>query len=297
MILNLKKKGLLILLALLITCAGFAGAEIREGTCGDAVSWSFDDEGLLCISGEGEMTSFPWFGFSSEIRKVIIENGVTSITDYAFQYCDSLMEIILPETITKIGRYAFYSCKQLTSLDLPNFMTDLEDGAFCGCSALAELSLPEEGLTEINTDVFTGCSALTHLEIPERVLRIRSMPDGIETVNLPDSLLYFGSVFAGKKHLKSIRIPEKIESIEYNAFEYCGELSEVIFPEGLKQIGEYAFYRTEKLESVYLPASIIFIDKFAFEQGNLKTIKAEFRSYPVKWANDNGISVITILQD
>ena len=78
----------------------FASATtIDSGKCGDNLSWTLDDEGLLTISGSGEMTSHPWD--TSLVRQVLIEEGVTSIGNSAFEYCANIIKVTIPNSITK----------------------------------------------------------------------------------------------------------------------------------------------------------------------------------------------------
>ncbi len=64
-----------------------------------AVTWDFDEAtGTLTISGTGAMANYsssdrPWADKLSDIKSVVIENGVTSIGKYAFQSCTSLTAV------------------------------------------------------------------------------------------------------------------------------------------------------------------------------------------------------------
>ena len=66
------------------------GDAATSGTCGEALTWTLDEAGTLTISGTGDMTDWsdaagtPWYAFHDSIETVVIENGVTSIGEYAF---------------------------------------------------------------------------------------------------------------------------------------------------------------------------------------------------------------------
>jgi hypothetical protein len=82
-------------------------------TATDAVTATLDG-GTLTISGTGKMKHFryisnvPWYYSRSDIAIVVIEQGVTSIGNYAFYYCNGLSSVTIPEGVTSIGNYAFY---------------------------------------------------------------------------------------------------------------------------------------------------------------------------------------------
>lgn len=96
---------------------------ILQNKCGDNATWSLDKTtGTLTISGTGDMydyesvhfstdnTSAPWMkeiGDTSEIKEVIIKNGITSIGAYAFYDLSYISYVSLPDTLTKIGKEAF----------------------------------------------------------------------------------------------------------------------------------------------------------------------------------------------
>ena len=145
-----KNKGLLLLIAagILAVSALTAAADSvtlieNEGTCGDNLTWVLDEEGTLTISGEGDMWDFensssaPWYSNRSKIKKVVMEDSVTSVGDYAFDgynsnysYYPNLTEVIFPEGLTSLGYRAFYNCDGLTSIDFPESLTSIEKCTF-----------------------------------------------------------------------------------------------------------------------------------------------------------------------
>ena len=101
-----------------------------SGVCGADLYWLYKDN-VLVIRGTGDMVESagtpPWDEVREKIVKVIIEEGCTSIGDYAFstcrgkgtvtQYIDSLLaSISIPSTVKEIGEEAFSGCDSITSI-------------------------------------------------------------------------------------------------------------------------------------------------------------------------------------
>ena len=185
----------------------------------------------LTISGTGNMknwtfsssSSAPWYSsYRSKITSVTIEEGVTSIGNYAFYNCSSLTSIVIPESVTSIGRYAFSDCYSLTSIVIPEGVTSIGSFAFCDCSSLTSVELPE-GVTHIGDYAFSGCQSLTSVELPE----------GVSSIG--------GGAFSGCQSLTSVELPESVTSIGVSAFGLCSSLTSVVIPEGVSSIGYSAF--------------------------------------------------------
>ncbi len=164
------------LLALLLgLCCASALAE-ESGTCG-TLSWTLSDDGILTISGTGEMESFDycttdaWRGHRSAIKKVTIQNGVMSIGECAFNGCSSLSSITIPASVTSIGEGAFYSCSSLSSVTIQDGVTSIGDGVFFDCDSLSSITIPES-VTGIGNCFFWRCRSLSSVTIPDSVTSI-----------------------------------------------------------------------------------------------------------------------------
>lgn len=168
-----------------LTSEIFAADTVASGNCGangSNLTWTLDSEGTLTISGKGEMSNYtnmsPWGYYSwykkeTQIRKVIIESGVTTIGNYAFYGEANLTNISVPDGITSIGKMAFEGCKKLDSIILPNSLTEIGDSAFSVCTNLTSIALPEK-LEKIDWYAFSGCTGLTEIIIPQSVSYIGS---------------------------------------------------------------------------------------------------------------------------
>ena len=190
------------------------------------ITWTLSDDGTLTISGT-DMPDYssekaPWYSRRQIIEKVVIENGVTSIGDYAFRGCNSLTSITIPNSVTSIGDYAFSECYRLTSITIPNSVTSIGDYAFYGCSGLTSITIPNS-VTSIGDYAFSGCSGLTSITIPNSVTSIGDY------------------AFYGCSGLTSITIGNSVTSIGDYAFSECYSLTSVTIGNSVTSIGDYAF--------------------------------------------------------
>ena len=141
-------------------------AASAEVSCGDGVTWSYDSETTtLSISGTGVMKNYdlaisvPWNNYKSEITKISISDGVTSIGQYAFHNCEKITEVIIPSSVTSIGEEAFSACSSLAAVTIPSNVTNIGHAAFTSCSALTAVTIPSS-VTSIGNSAFHNCSKL-----------------------------------------------------------------------------------------------------------------------------------------
>ena len=143
----------------------------------------------LTISGSGAMANYggqydqPWDDFRSSITSVVIEDGVTSIGENAFRFCEMTSVTTIGSGVKNIAIYAFRDCLNLatvnfatgsrletignsafynsglTSLEIPTKVTTIGQYAFSSCTGLTSITLPAS-VTSINYWAFEGCSNL-----------------------------------------------------------------------------------------------------------------------------------------
>lgn len=134
----------------------------KTGRFGELSYWTLDGTGRLIISGKGAMPDFinddktPWRDFRSDIKAVIIEDGITNVGTYAFSYCTHLTSVKFGKGITTIGREAFNCCSALTKADIPEGVTTINSDAFHFCTAIESVTIPST-VTTIENDAFFGC--------------------------------------------------------------------------------------------------------------------------------------------
>ncbi len=111
------------------------------GKCGGNLTWVLETKGLLTISGSGAMAYYPpggtpWHEYRSRITSIIVDQGVTSISNAAFADCDKVVSLIIPEGVTLIWALAFNGCRSLTSVTIPSSVTFIGAAAFARCLSL-----------------------------------------------------------------------------------------------------------------------------------------------------------------
>ena len=103
-------------------------------------------------------------------KTIIIEEGITNVSDYAFMCCSDLETVILPSTVETVGECAFEYCDHLTSIIVPE-NTVLEEGAFAYCDSLANVQFVNAdyyangGMTAQADGENTGIRTLTADEV------------------------------------------------------------------------------------------------------------------------------------
>ncbi len=262
---------------------------LTTGKCGKNVTYSFDTStGMLTISGTGDMENYNYNNYEknpfykkSNIKTVIIKNGVTSIGDYTFRDCTSLTSVTIPNSVTSIGYSAFYNCTSLTGATIPNSVTSIGGSAFYGCTSLTSITIPNS-VTSIGSSIFYNCTSLTSIEVSGNNKNYSSL-DGVlfnknktELITypfgktdseyaIPDSVTSIGDyAFYGCTSLTSITIPNSVTSIGYYAFYNCTSLTSVTIPDSVTSIGYETFFNCTSLTSITIPDSVTSIGGSAF---------------------------------
>ena len=201
----------------------------------DNLTWKLYEDGTLNISGTGAMKDYDNDPSpacrNSNVKKVVIEDGVTSIGNKAFDSCSSLTSITIPNSVTNIGAAAFDSCGSLTSITIPGSVTSIGTVAFYNCSGLTSVTIPDS-VTNIGAAAFDSCGSLTSIVIPNSVTSIESYAfsacSSLTSITIPDSVTSIESyAFSACSSLTSITIPDSVTSIGYNAFGNCSSLKTI----------------------------------------------------------------------
>ena len=295
---SMKKIGILFATIIMVMLFAVSASALEPtGQCGENVYWTFDSTtGELVISGEGAMFDYdsdksPFF--YSEVKIVIIEDGVESIGDNVFHKCYYLTSIIIPNSVVTIGDYAFYGCGNLENIMIPNGLTSIGEGAFSYCANFTQIIIPDSvttlgdsafvdcvnlesiiipnNITIIGNSVFSGCESLKNVTIPNNVTAIGYCAfggcDSFTSIIIPNSVTIIGDgAFVGCDSLTNIIIPDDVTIIGKDMFRGCISLTNVSLPDNISTIGEWAFFECTSLISISIPSSVTSIGDGAFHQ-------------------------------
>ena len=196
------------------------GVEPERGLDGD-ISWNLDNKGTLTISGTGSIEDYntdDTYGF----RDANLKNEV--------------VEIIIDDGIERVGNYAFDGYSNLVSVKLADSVKSIGEKAFFDCPHLNRINFPQ-GLS-FDTQAFYG----TNLK--------SAGPDDSYDIIYQDWPIRGNIGF-----LKRLRIPDGVETIEKQQFQYWSLLEEIYLPESIKTVECLAFEGNDKLAKVTLPVT------------------------------------------
>ena len=163
---------------------------------------------------------------------------VTSIGNYAFEWCTGLTSITIPNSVTSIGNHAFYYCYGLKKVIV------LDIAAWCGIKFDGSYSNPLFYAHHLYSDEDTE---IANLIIPNSVTSIETL------------------AFEYCYRLTSVTIPNSVTSIGSYAFENCSRLTSVTIGNSVTSIGSYAFENCSRLTSVTIGSGVTSIGSDAFE--------------------------------
>lgn len=297
----MKKRILACIVFMAVLCTVFSAfaENIYNGNCGANLTWEYNTETkVLTISGTGAMNDFDWQtggmlapwvknnNIYNYLETVVISDGVTSIGEHAFYYCENLKNITIPSSVKSIGMGAFYSCKSLIGITIPNGTESIGEDAFKYCNGLKEVTVPGS-VKSIEEGAFSNCYYeetdddynITYSRGLEKVI----IQDGVETIG--------GQAFYMCKKLNTIELPDSVINIGVDAFyqtPYYSSISEwdVLYignhfiaanqeisgaytvKSETKTIADCAFYYCDHLTSIEIPNSVVSIGSRAFDNCN-----------------------------
>lgn len=221
--------------------------------------WNYEALGML--------TSFGSFKLEGELKKVVIKDGVTNVSNYALFFLPAATQITLPESVTSIGRYGIALCSKLNGISLPKAVTAIGDFGLAGNSFTA-VSLPD-GLQALGRGAFDACASLSGMTLPAA---ITAVPDKcfndctkLLTVDYKGEVTAIGErAFEGCKSLTKAPIPAAVTALGNSAFNGCIALTDVTLPGGVTAVPDACFQGCTALTDMKLPATVTSVGHNAF---------------------------------
>ena len=221
--------------------------------------WNYEALGML--------TSFGNFKLEGELKKVVIKDGVTNVSNYALFLLPAATQITLPDSVTSIGRYGIAMCSKLTGMSIPKGVTEIGDFGLAA-NGLTAVTLPD-GLQSLGRGAFDTCTSLTNTTLPAAITAVpgKCFADCTKLLNVK----YAGTVtaigdlaFESCKALTAAPIPETVTEIGASAFTGCTALTDVTLPAGVTAIPEDCFRGCTALADMKLPGTVTSVGHNAF---------------------------------
>ena len=221
--------------------------------------WNYEALGML--------TSFGNFKLEGELKKVVIKDGVTNVSNYALFFLPAATQVTLPESVTSIGRYGIAMCSKLTGMSIPKGVTEIGDFGLAG-DGLTAVTLPD-GLQSLGRGAFDTCTSLSGMTLPAAITAVpgKCFADCTKLLNVK----YAGTVttigdlaFESCKALTAAPIPETVTTIDKAAFTGCTALTDVTIPADVTAIPEDCFRGCTALADMKLPGTVTSVGHNAF---------------------------------
>ena len=283
----------LTLLAALFAVGAFCSVQSRTNVnpgyaCGSDCRWTLSEEGVLLITGSGEMEDYPppavpWGGMKDSVKTVEI-SGVSSIGDYAFYQFPHLTNVTISSSVTKIGASAFRLSQELGTIFIPHSVNEIGDSAFLSCSSLHSIVVSSENedyasdesgvLYDKNMSVliqFPAGRNVTSFTVPATVTEIHSYafaaaaPDYLTSIKMGNNVFSIGEgAFMGCLSLTSVELSNSLTKLSASTFWGCVSLTSIVIPDSVFAIGSSAFLGCESLSSVLIPEAVKVLENSTF---------------------------------
>lgn len=270
---------------------------IASGKCGaegdgSNLKWSLTSDGTLAIRGSGAMkegyygykrydstyiTTVPWGAYKDILKKLIMEDGITCISSYAFYGCERITgNCIIPNSVTVINDWAFTGCRFTGNLTIPSSVTTIGEAVFSMCRSFTGSLVIPDSVTSMGDGAFYNCSGFKgKLTLPNRITIIGEQTFGECTgftgnLIIPDSVTTIGSsAFAACIGFTGdLVIPNSVTTIGKHAFYNCsGFMGNLVISNSAKTIGNWAFAKCKRFTgNLVIPNSVETIGTGAFSE-------------------------------
>ena len=308
------------------------GEPAMNGNCGaedsaDSVQWALTDgdgDGsyTLTISGDGAMadytiitenkvmhTTAPWKDFDADIKRVVIEPGVTNIGSHAFFMCNNLESVSIPEGVTTIGDRAFwqtslknitipasvtqigsnikevfYQCYDLESITVANDNTAYRsvDGVLYTADGTTLIQYPQnkadtsykmiDEATKIDFLAFNYTQNLQTIDfnnVTEFANKAVYGNQALQEIVLKNAASLGDQAFSGNREVTSVLLEKAPTTVGKSVFSSCTNLTSVTLPDEMQELSAGMFAFCTALKTLKFPAQLESIGDSCFDQAGL----------------------------
>ncbi|HCA55211.1 MAG TPA: hypothetical protein DEO95_07000, partial [Ruminococcaceae bacterium] len=225
---------------------------LDSGICGERVSYRLDHSGVLTISGQGAMKdyslgyvvqddgtidvqcNYPWLSHADDIRRIVVEEGVTGIGKFAFYGLRNVTDIALADSVTILGESCLRACDKLTSLFLPTGVSVLGEECMFNCPGLQTIEVAEDNAA------YASVEGVLYTKDKRTLLKCPEAKEG--SVGVDNSTVIIGEW----------------------AFDNCMKVTEVILPVSVTTIESFAFSNCRSIASIFILPNVRKIEASAF---------------------------------
>ena len=226
------------------------------------------------------------FQYCKSLTKIEIPGTVKKIGNWwgnvngqIFNGCSNLKEVILEEGIEEISGRAFDSCSKVKEWKLPKSLKRIGPCAFRNIS-VEEFNIPEN--VESIAATFISSSNLSRINVDSNNKYFTSV-DGILFDKDSTRLIKYPE----KRDGNSYEVPNTVKTIDANAFISCKNLQTIVIADSVEKIGDSAFDGS-KLKTINLGGGITNISNKPFYGAwNLTNINVITEND--KYESENGI--------
>ena len=230
---------------------------VASGNCGNNITWTIDDNGLMFISGSGDMPyrftepyDYPWHPYAESVKRLIVDEGITGISNSAFRDFVNLTQARIADSVGSIGRNAFYGCTSLKTVVLPESIDYIHEFTFAVCTSLEAIAIPDK-VTDIARYAFSSCSNLQDIQLPEKLHHIAEY------------------AFAGCTSLKELKIPDGC-GWGMGIIQNCTGLTRITLQKDMASMPDGLFYGCENLKYILFRGNApVFEENYRFPGKNL----------------------------
>ncbi len=237
--------------------------DIEGSPCSNlkSIEISKDNKHYTSVDGvlfNKEMTELIQYPIGKKQKEYVIPDSVTTVGHGAFLYCTELTKLTLGKGLTTIDYCLLFGCDNLETVILPETLTKLDSGAF-KCSGIKYIDIPD-GVTFLGSETIMYCPRLETVNIGKGVSFIheQAIDNSVTAVNVDPQNEHFTSengilfskdkteilLYPDGKSGETYHIPKSVKIIKHGAIKQAKNLKKIYVGSGITKIEECNFYES-----------------------------------------------------